>query len=62
MLQAQKLTRTQNSFVESIKKIISDGGLQTINFFKRHRINLGKRIENISHILILVLKKQKNYL
>jgi rhamnosyltransferase len=62
LLQDKKLTCSQNIFVESIKKIICEGGFQTISYFRKHRINLGKGIENISHILILVLKMQKKYL
>lgn len=62
LLQKKNLTPHQNEFLNSIKKIMSEGGFRTIHFFKTHQINFGKKIENISHILVLLLKLQRNYL
>lgn len=62
LLLNRDLTDEQKKMVLAIKKIICEGGAQAISFYKRNHINLGKKIENISHLIVLFFKLQKKYL
>lgn len=62
LLQQKKLTQSQKEMVDSIQKIIREGGIQSFSFFKRNHINLGKKTENISHIVVLLFKLQKKFI
>lgn len=62
LLQQKELTKSQKNMIDSIQKVIQNGGIQTFSFFKKHCINLGKKTENISHIVILLFKLQKKFI
>lgn len=61
-LSQKDLTSEQKKTVNGISKCIEKGGLYALYFFLSQKVNLGRRIRTLSHLLILVTGMYKKHL
>ena len=62
MMRNIEMDEKRKKFVSSIESAINNGGFNSLLFVNKHAVIWGKKIENISRKIILVLGLYKKYL
>lgn len=61
-LQKKDLSADQKKTVQAVEKCIDRGGIYALYYFLSRKVNLGRKVRTISHLLILMSGKYKKHL